>query len=86
MKYHPIWIQSILSYAFVMDLVFIETETSLNVKSPEIELSNLKANEKNICIINKSVIFLSIENHIKYYTIFINNFSWFCFVIYVEHS
>lgn len=42
---------------FVVDLVFVETEHFLNAKCLEIELSSLKANEKNICITSKLMIF-----------------------------
>lgn len=45
MKYHPIWVQSILS--FVMDSVF-EGMKNLNVKSLKIETSNLKVDAESI--------------------------------------
>lgn len=45
MKYHPIWVQSILSFA--MDSVFEEMK-NLNVKFLEIEPSNLKVNAESI--------------------------------------
>lgn len=81
---HSIWMQSICS-VFIVNLVFVGTENFLNVKSLEIEASNLKASKKSIGIIDKLVIFLIFRKSYKiFYHYFINNFSWFYFIMYVE--